>query len=447
MTLHPFQKEAVDWLKENKSGLLHAATGTGKTIMALEYARSLPIVDGRLNRVLFIVPNAVKLQWASEARRHFDIGMFIIGGTPKEREHQWKVTWPFAVVNYELLLKDYKYVLTQHFDCVIVDECHRMANHAAKTVRVIKKIRTDRKVALSATPISNGRHDLYSQLDWIKPGCLGKSWWSFRSYFCVMHHAFPKIIGYQNQERFESITKPLIYHIPKSVLVGLPALRESIIPFDLSTAERRFYDQIRKELIVELIRDDGEQELVPIGNALTKLLRLRQSCNTLAPFGHSGVLSSKLRTLTELLEDLLLDPDNKILIFSSFKETVKEYHQELSKHWKGRTITGDDAMADRQVSLAEFEKDPGIRYLLCTSAADTGLNIQAANIVIHIDDPLSFAKLEQRNGRAHRLGQTRPVLVYHLRAQRTVDEYIAGILEHKKDEASFNWRDIKTLLQ
>lgn len=439
MTLHPFQTEAIDWLIKNKSGLLHAATGTGKTIMALEYAKNF-------KRVLFVVPNAVKLQWHLEALKHYNMPLWIISGTPAERKKQWEANLPFTIVNYELLLKDYKHVLTQWFDLVIVDECHRMANHAAKTVRVIKKIKTDRRIAMSATPISNGRHDLFSQLDWIRPGCLGKNWWQFRNYFCILHRAFPKIVGYQNQDKFESIIAPLIYRIPKSVLVGLPALTESVVPFDLSAPERRFYDTIRKELILELIREDGSQELEPIGNALTKLLRLRQSVNTLTPFG-STVSSSKLGVLTELMSDLLLDPENKVLIFSSFKETVKEYYTALSEKWQGATITGDTQMAERAVALTMFENRDSCRFLIGTSAMDTGLNIQAANIIIHIDDPLSFAKLDQRNGRAHRMGQTRPVLVYHLRARQTVDEYIAGIVARKKEEASFNWKDIKDLLQ
>lgn len=261
-----------------------------------------------------------------------------------------------------------------------------------------------------------------------------------------MHAAFPKIIGYQNQDRFESIVKPLTYAIPKRVLIDLPRLTESVIPFEMSAPERRLYDRIRRELIVELIHDDGSHELEPVANALTKLLRLRQTVNTTTPFGHD-IPSSKFKTLTELLDDLLRDPENKVLIFSSFKETVKEYHTGLKEHWDGVTITGDTQMVDRAAALTYFETRPECRYLIGTSAMDTGLNIQAANIIIHIDDPLSFAKLEQRNGRAHRIGQTRPVMVYHLRARRTIDEYIACILEHKKEEASFNWKDIKELLQ
>lgn len=452
MTLYPFQQQAVEWLKTRPVGLLHAATGTGKTIMALEYLRLIDeATQAKLERpakMLVIVPNAVKYQWQKQAKDLFGIDMQVIGGTPAERIEHWKNLGAYTLINYELLLKDIKYVLTHHFDCVVADECHRMANPTAKSVRAIKKIRTHRKLAMSATPISNGRHDLYSQIDWLSPGSLGRSYTAFKQEYCIVHTKFYKILGIaeHKQHDFTARTTRHIYPITKDVLTDLPPLGDSVVPFYLSREERRIYDQIKKELILELVTDDGRQEFEPIGNALTKLLRLRQSVNGLAQWGNSSI-SSKLRTLTELLEDLLLDPENKVLIFTSFKETANEYYKELTKEWEGELIVGDVQMHDRAARLVRFEERKECRFLLGTSAMDTGLNIQAANIIIHIDDPLSYAKLDQRNGRAWRIGQQKPVTVYHLRAIDTIDEYIAQLLAMKKYEASFTWADIKSLLK
>jgi len=442
ISLFKHQEEAANWLMKNGSGLIWAATGVGKTLIAATYAERLMMRSGRF-RVLIICPSSVRYQWQAELKKYYSIGACVIEGTPTVRKTLWENNVQYKIVNYELLLKDYKYALPLDWDLVIADECHRLANARAKTVRIIKKLNARFRVALSATPICNGKYDLFSQADWIKPGCLGQSWWSFRQEYCVMHAAFPKIIGYRNSERFDRITAPLIFRIGKEVLSDLPPISESVVPFMLSLAERKIYDRAKDELRIELEgRDD-----ITILNALTKLLRLRQICNGSRSLSGGPGLSSKLSTLMDLLSDILEDETAKVIIFTSFAETARDYYPDLSAKWQGSRITGETSQDQRAVELSKFENEASQRFLLGTEALSTGLNIQAANFIIHVDEPWSYSKYDQRNGRAWRQGQKRHVQVYSLIAQKTVDEYVHKVIEGKKSEVDITWNNINEILK
>ena len=441
MTLFPHQKQACEWLWNRTGGLIWAATGVGKTLIALTYARAL-IEHSGAKKILIVCPASVKYQWEAEARKFYGIEAIVIEGSPEVRKELWESDGAYKIVNYELLLKDYKYALSVNWDCICADECHRLANARAKTVKIIKKLSARRKLALSATPICNGKYDLFSQLDWISPECLGRNWWSFRSEYCIMHNAFPKIIGYRNNDRFDQVTAPLIHRIGKDVLTDLPPLTESVVPFTLSDRERRIYDRAKKELRIEL----KENKDLTIANALVKLLRLRQITNTTRPFTGGVCVPSKLSTLIDLLSDVLESPDVKVIMFTSFAETAHDYYDDLLVRWKGVIITGDTPQGQRYEMLETFKNNADVRFILGTEALSTGLNIQAASIVIHIDEPWSYSKYDQRNGRSWRQGQEKHVQVYSLIAKNSVDEYVHKIIEHKKNEVDVTWNTIKEIL-
>lgn len=440
MKLFKHQKLAVEWLCRRNSGLVWASTGTGKTLIATVYAERVLERPGASGGVLVICPSSVRYQWQSELKKYYGLESLVIEGKPEERKLLWNRMMKYKIVNYELLLKDYKYALSSSWDLIICDESHRIANARAKTVKIIKKLTCKNRVGLSATPICNGKYDLFSQLDWISPGCLGKSWWEFRSRYCIMHTAFPKIIGYRETERFDRISAPLLHRIGKEVLQDLPPMSESIIPFELSSFERRLYEKVKKEIRLEL--ESGQD--IPILNALGKLLRLRQITNTIRPFGYA-TYPSKLATLIDLLDDVLADPEAKVIIFTSFAETVYDYMQDLHGRWHTEVITGDFSQSARQQKLEDFENG-SVRILLGTDALSTGLNLQAANVIVHIDEPWSYSKYDQRNGRAWRQGQKRHVNVYSLIVRGSVDEYVHKIIEAKKNEVNLTLANIKEIL-
>ncbi len=440
------QRQAVEWLQKNNGrGLIWGATGVGKSFIALAYASSVEEErekTGMFSKVLIIVPASVKLQWASEMNKFINRRAIVITGTPTERAALWNFGSTYYITNYENLLKDYKYILSQKWDLVVCDEAHRLANARAKSVKIIKKIPALRRVGMSATFISNGKHDLFSPVDWIKPGALGKTWWDFRSQYCVLLEAFPKIVGYRNQEQMNRIIAPLIHEISKDVLTDLPPLSEVTVPFELSSKERKVYDQIKEELRIQLL--SGEEIHIP--NALVAMTRLRQATNTCAPFGLE-IESSKLETLVDLLGDLLADPSNKVIMFTSFAQTAKEYYKTLSSLANGALILGETDQYKRYEYLERFNNDPGYRFILGTEALSTGLNIQAANIIIHIDSPFSWAKLDQRNGRAWRKGQTKPVVAYSLEGIKTIDQVVHRLVLSKKEQAYMTAADIRELLE
>ena len=133
-------------------------------------------------------------------------------------------------------------------------------------------------------------------------------------------------------------------------------------------------------------------------------------------------------------------------MFTSFAETAHDYYDDLLVRWKGVIITGDTPQGQRYEMLETFKNNADVRFILGTEALSTGLNIQAASIVIHIDEPWSYSKYDQRNGRSWRQGQEKHVQVYSLIAKNSVDEYVHKIIEHKKNEVDVTWNTIKEIL-
>ena len=168
------------------------------------------------------------------------------------------------------------------------------------------------------------------------------------------------------------------------------------------------------------------------GNALVKLLRLKQTTNGLFAFGEDK-MSSKLDLCLELLSSL--PAGASALVFSSFKETINELHKRLPAALK---ITGDTGAVEREESVRLFQSG-AVRTLIGTDSVAFGLNLQAASYVLNLDLPYSYAKYQQRISRAHRQGQTRPVTVWNLQANKSVDFHVAKILSRKMvmaDEAA-----------
>lgn len=438
MQLYPFQQKAVDWLiKKNGRALIWSATGTGKTIIALAYAQQLP-ADAR---VLIICPASIKFQWQNECRKFYNIESTVIQGTPKQRLELWKKNCKYKIVNYELILKDFKIVSQLQFDLIICDEAHRLQNATAKSVKAIKKLNTRHKIGMSATFQSNGLHELFSPIDWLSPGCLGQNWWHFRNNFCVLLPQFPKIVSYRNLDVFHKIVDPQIYTIGKEVLTDLPPITENIVPFELNKEERKVYDTVKNELRIQLL--DNKEITIP--NALVAMIRLRQVVNTCYSFGLK-LTSSKLTTLVDLMNDLMMDKSNKVLIFTSFAQTAQIYFGELRKTWGGEIITGQTPTNDRQIRLEQFNNNVDCRFLLGTNSLCEGLNIQSANIIIFIDSFFSYGKMSQAIGRAWRNGQKRHVQVYHLNGLKTIDEKIYKLVQNKKEQAQLTFKDINDLL-
>lgn len=314
---------------------------------------------------------------------------------------------------------------------ILVSNCHRISNARAKTTKIIKKISTTYKICLSGTVIKNHLWEIFSVMDFLSPGLLGKNWWSFRNNWLITNPYIPQmIIGVRDPHKLRETVAPFILHKTREeIALNLPALTEQTISFDLSTKELSVYKKLRDDFLLQL--SDEKEETV--GNVLVKLMRLRQSCCSLELITDFKE-SSKLKILFDLLQDL---KEEKILIFTEFASFARLIYLKLveNKFFAG-CITGESSMEERNNQIDGFMN--GERMILVgTSAMSTGLNLQKATVVIHADQGWNEAMMDQRVSRAQRIGQKNNVVVYSLIARNTVDEWMAQLVKKKEQEIKF----------
>lgn len=434
----PHQAAAGSWLaSRGGSGILVHPTGTGKTITALNFC-----VQKNATRVLIVAPVVVLTQWAAEIEKFTGSRATVIRGSAASRARAWQEDTVFKVVGYEVLRADYKHALASTGDVVVFDEAHRLVNTKTKTWKVARRLQYTHRVLLTATPTPNGYENWFGLIDLIAPGTLGSSFWSFQNRYCVMHPMFRKIIGYRDKDRLLNIVSRFIHTVEKeAVLPDLPECTETVIPVKLSKQEIDLYREARDEMI--LLLRSGENEL--ISNALVKLIRLKQIVNNISLFGYEEVVSSKFKAVRDILEDKLLDSSVRVIVFTAFAQTARGLEKYLADYAPSMLV-GGMSEAERAEHLARY-KERG-KLLIATEAGGVGIELKEASVIIMVDLPFSWAKYQQRIGRAHRKGQTRGVSVFVLQATATVDEWNWKLINKKKsmEEEAISRADIEEFL-
>ena len=424
--LLPRQRQAVAWLHgRGGRGLLWMDAGTGKTFAALQYLIEETVRGGvaggqPLGRVLVLCPSVLKDQWASEAKAYCGATVNVVAGSRSERVGQWsKASW-LTVANYELLDRDFDVISQVPWLAIVADESHMLKSPTSKRWKLFRKLDPRYRLALSGTPLPNALWEIWTTLEWLHPGCLGSSFYSFRSRHCVMNPFIPgAIVGYRDEEAIHKVLRSLSYRAERDP-ADLPPLTSRVLDVALSSHERVLYEQLRKECRIVL---EGVEKLT-VPNVLAQLMRMRQLVDCPATLG-LPVDCSKLAALDRLIRER----DVKTLVFTEF-ETVAAA---IAARWPGSVvISGSVSSVGRSRALGLFKKDPACRLLVSTSAGQYGLNLQEAERVIHLGVPWNWARTEQRLARSYRHGQTAEVEEVFVLAAGTVDTKMHNLILKKK---------------
>ena len=428
LPLFPYQRVGAAFLYQIGSGLLGDEMGLGKTVEALAVCEKV-----KAEKVLIFAPAAVKWQWAQEIEKFLPGSKVVVIEGGKERQLLWYLPRRFYIANYELLLRtDFEHMKNHEWDVIIADEATRIANPMAKQARAIKKLRAKHRIAMTGTPISNRANEVWNVIDFINPGAFG-NYWTFLQRYCLKNQ-WGGIFGYQHMDELrERLRRYMIRRLKAEVLPELPAKINTDIPFEMTKEELELYKKLKKEILFEIeARDIAKVETpMTIQYTLVKMLRLRQLADSMELLGYN-TQSSKLAVLKEMLSDAL-DDGRKAIVFTQFAEMADILERELAE-WKPLKISGKIKEEYRDV-VAKFNDIEEHKVLVMTSAGQFGLNIQRASVIFHYDQEWSLAKMQQREGRAHRIGQKDTVLVYNLLAKGTVDYYVKKVL-HAKAELS-----------
>jgi len=319
------------------------------------------------------------------------------------------------------------------FDTIVIDEATRVSNPRTKQSKLIKKIKAKRRIAMTGTPLNNTVNDLWNIADFCQEGSLG-SYWQFTERYCIKDR-WGSVIGYKNlPELKKKLHSLMIRRTKKEVLHELPDRLYETIYIDFEPEERQIYDAIKNEIKGELKEYCIDKVLQDqyLSSAIVKMIRLRQTACSLELVSQHKQ-SPKLEALKELLSDIM-HGEEKAIIFSEFKEMTKIIHSNLSSY-NSLLYTGDTSKEEREEIVKKFNNDEKYKILVMSPAGGFGLNLQRANYIIHYDLPWSLAKVEQREGRAHRIGQKNKLTIFKLVVKNTIDEYIIKVL-HKKQKIS-----------
>ncbi|MBT3220106.1 MAG: DEAD/DEAH box helicase [Proteobacteria bacterium] len=426
-TLRGYQQTGHRWLRflasMDLNGILADDMGLGKTVQALVALADMP------GPHLVVAPTSVLPNWERESKRFCPLMTVNLYHGPHRQLDSSQLT----LTSYALLRIDAEKLRDKKWTYVVLDEAQAIKNASSKTARVAYKVDAKHRLCLTGTPVENRLEELWSLFRFLMPGLLG-GLDAFRERF-----ARPIENGDDSARRtLRGRVRPYVLRrLKQQVASELPKLTDIVMPCEMSEAQRRVYEAVRLTARQDVARALGDSnQRGATFQILEALLRMRQACcdPTLLPGDFGEAPSCKLDRLDELLVDLVCG-DHKALIFSqwtSLLDRVEPRLEQLGIEW----LRLDGSTRHRQPIIDEFQSNGGPPvFLLSLKAGGFGLNLTAADYVVHLDPWWNPAIQQQATDRAHRIGQDKPVFSCRLIASGTVEERILELQEAKRNLA------------
>jgi len=434
--LRPYQEQGLAWLQFLREyglgGILADDMGLGKTVQALAHILIEKLAGRLTHPVLVVAPTSVVPNWKAEAARFApQLRVHVSHGLKRKESFGEMAASDLVLTTYALLPRDEQALLGQQFHLVILDEAQQIKNAQTRAARVVGQLRAHHRLCLTGTPMENHLGELWSLFHFLMPGLLGDATTFRRSYRTPIE----KHADAARRENLVRRIRPFILRRTKDqVAPELPPKSVILRPVELAGAQRELYETVRAS-----VHERVRAEIAARGIAqshivvLDALLKLRQICcdPRLLKVDAAGYVkeSAKLQLLIEMLQELLPE-GRRVLIFSQFTSMLDLIEPELAKlgiaHVK---LTGQTRDRERPVKAFQSGKVP--LFLISLKAGGTGLNLTAADTVIHYDPWWNPAVEDQASGRAHRIGQDKPVFVYKLIVSGSVEEKIASLQASK----------------
>jgi len=440
--LRPYQCEGLAWLNfladSGLGGVLADDMGLGKTVQVLAHLLSEK-QRGRLQQpALVVCPTSLVGNWRDEAARFTPtLRVLVIHGAGRADAYDEIASHDLVITTYPLLPRDRERLIAQQFSVLIVDEAQAIKNARSQAAQVVREIPARRRLAMTGTPLENHLGELWAQFDAIEPGLLG----SERQFTRLYRNPIEKQGDGERQQRLnQRIGTLLLRRRKEDVLSDLPAKTEIVRRIELEGDQRSLYEGLRlaqHERVQQALRERGLGQSGII--VLDALLKLRQVCCDPALVKLASArkvkTSAKREALHELLEGLLAE-GRKVLLFSQFTEMLGLLAADLeARQMPHLMLTGDTPGGTRAALVKRFQQGDVPLFLISLKAGGVGLNLTAADTVIHYDPWWNPAVETQATDRAHRIGQDKPVFVYKLICSGTVEEKIQALQARKSELA------------
>jgi superfamily II DNA or RNA helicase len=447
--LRDYQQYGLNWLhflqQTGLGGVLADDMGLGKTIQAIAFCSQL---EGK-GPVLVVGPTNVLYNWENEIKKFLPKAKTVIyGGTNRAALVSKLDTYDFVITTFGIVKNDEEWLSQLTFKAIFVDEAQYIKNPMAQISKAIKTLKSNFKLAMTGTPIENHLQDLWNLFDFVMPGYLGTK------------REFDVFIKDGHKEMIRGKIRPFVLRREKrEVLQSLPEKTEIILKCPMSSAQRQLYETVLAAVKQGIRNSVGKTERLHV---LTSLLKLRQVCThpgLLAELKDKSLESSKFDLAKEKIEELV-DEGHKIVLFSQFTEML-DIVQEWSTAEKIYTerIDGSITGKGRMQAVERFQTQVGSGlFLISLKAGGVGINLTAADYVIHLDPWWNPAIESQATDRVHRMGQKNKVIVYKMITEGTIEEKIQVLQDSKRtllaemididsvNDKAINFDELKSLL-
>lgn len=435
--LRDYQKDGIKWLSNLNSlgfgAILADDMGLGKTVQTLGF---LITNQNKKETSIVIAPKSVSYNWYEETKK-FCPKLKVLLIYEGNKEYDYK-KYDLVILSYGLLKSQIPLMEKFKFNTLIIDESQYVKNIATQRFQNILKVNAKNKIALSGTPIENSISELWSIFRIINPGLLGTIK-EFNS-----EYANP-ITRHNNTEKLGLLTdliKPFILRRTKSeVLKELPAKTEKIIHIDFTEEEQIIYEAQKQKTLnkignIEKSKENSGSKHIKI---LAELSKLRQiCCSPKLVIKNQEFNSSKLNEFNNIINNIVNSSDHKILVFSQFVKFLDLAREELdAKQINYCYLDGQTSLKKRGAQIETFQNDSDHKvFLISLKAGGSGLNLTAADYVLHLDPWWNPAVEDQATDRAHRMGQKKAVNVYKFIINNSIESQIIKLHKKKKDLAN-----------
>ena len=427
--LYAYQEKIFTWVKQRKKIALFMDMGTGKTLVTLNF-----IMYYRPKKILIICPKIAMYVWQSEFKKHIKNNPYQIitldkgtSSSKAEKVKDLKNENTVIIINYESCWRDHigKALKDYKADMIICDESHKIKTYGSNVSKYVRQLgkNTEYKAILTGTPVTNTKLDYWGQFAFLDITLFGYLYSAFKNRYFEFHPKFPsKIIKEKNMdELLAKVSENSVTVKLKEVKTDLPAITEEIIYTEMSSAQQKAYDKLRKEQFLKL--EKGE---ILLKNAMNEMQKLQQISSGFIYLENEATYkffeNSKIEALKDLIEGM---GEEKVIVFCSFTEELKMIKTALEKEGKATAVIGNG-----QNELQKFYDGAQICVINLLAGAE-GIDLTSAHYAIYFSPTIKMDKFEQSRARIYRNGQTMPCFVYHLINKNTVDTKIYSALKNK----------------
>lgn len=431
--LYPYQKEGV--MNAVKAGryIIADDMGLGKTIQAIA-AAELMKKDFGIGRVLIVCPTSLKYQWKSEIEKFTGYVSKVIEGALLNRAPQYASEEFYKIVSYNAAMRDSEAINRNDFDLIILDEAQRIKNWKTKTAQSVKQLQSPYCIVLTGTPLENKLDELHSIVEFVDKYRLG-----LLAKFLYNHQVVDekgKVIGYHDLNQIGQTLQPIcIRRTKKEVLTQLPKRIDKTILVDVTQKQLDVHAEYA-DLVARLLAKWKRQKFLNEKDRQSLMIFLncmRMVSDSTYILDQQTRHDTKIDELMILLDEVLESGEEKVVVFSQWERMTRLVAAELNKREVVfEYLHGGIPSEKRKELLDNFRNKPESKVFLSTDAGGVGLNLQSASILVNLDCPWNPAVLEQRIGRIHRLGQSKPVTIINYISRGTIEERMLELISFKQ---------------